>query len=165
MFSLMSVFLSQPFWFFFQFFFASSPWKSVTNYVIEWMRLNFDVFPGFQHNITLYSVTHFLETDRCLQDPFLKRIHKGNADDFAWLQGILLSCCAFNVFFIPLGYWVSVPSVLVVHLSYQGMAEWPVSWAILYLFTSFFFSPAPTNYLSPARSVCEIIIISVLHWS
>jgi hypothetical protein len=22
--------------------------KSVTNYVIEWMGLNFDVFPGFQ---------------------------------------------------------------------------------------------------------------------
>ena len=30
------------------FFLASSPWKSVTNYVIEWMRLNSDVFPGFQ---------------------------------------------------------------------------------------------------------------------
>ena len=29
-------------------FFAWSPWKSVTNYVIEWMGLNFDVFPGFQ---------------------------------------------------------------------------------------------------------------------
>ena len=29
-------------------FFASSPWKSVTNYVIEWTGLNFDVFPGFQ---------------------------------------------------------------------------------------------------------------------
>ena len=29
-------------------FFASSLWKSVTNYVIEWMGLNFDVFFGFQ---------------------------------------------------------------------------------------------------------------------
>ena len=29
-------------------FFAWSPWKSVTNYVVEWMGLNFDVFPGFQ---------------------------------------------------------------------------------------------------------------------
>ena len=28
--------------------FASSPWKSVTNYVIEWMVLNFDVFFAFQ---------------------------------------------------------------------------------------------------------------------
>ena len=37
--------------FFFQkkyFFFASSPWKLVTNYVLEWMGLNFDVFPSFQ---------------------------------------------------------------------------------------------------------------------
>ena len=24
------------------------PMRSVTNYVIEWMGLNFDVFPGFQ---------------------------------------------------------------------------------------------------------------------
>ena len=23
-------------------------WKSVRNYVIEWMGLNFDIFPGFQ---------------------------------------------------------------------------------------------------------------------
>ena len=29
-------------------FFAWSPWKSVTYYVIEWMGLNFDVFPCFQ---------------------------------------------------------------------------------------------------------------------
>ena len=28
--------------------FAWSPWKSVTNYMIEGMGLNFDVFPGFQ---------------------------------------------------------------------------------------------------------------------
>ena len=27
---------------------ASFPWKSVTNYLIEWMGLNFDGFPGFQ---------------------------------------------------------------------------------------------------------------------
>ena len=40
-----SVFLSRPFWIFF---FASSPWKSVTNFVIKWMGLNFDVFFGFQ---------------------------------------------------------------------------------------------------------------------
>jgi hypothetical protein len=32
----------------FEFFFAWSPWKSVTNYVIEWMGLNFDVFRDFQ---------------------------------------------------------------------------------------------------------------------
>ena len=37
-------FENQPFWIFF----AWSPWKSVTNYVIEWMGLNFDVFPSFQ---------------------------------------------------------------------------------------------------------------------
>ena len=49
-------FEKQPFWKIghFRFFFAKkkkiawSPWKSVTNYVIEWMGLNFDVFPGFQ---------------------------------------------------------------------------------------------------------------------
>ena len=37
-----SVFLSRPFWFFFsekKYFFASSPWKSVTNYVLERMGL------------------------------------------------------------------------------------------------------------------------------
>ena len=48
-----SVLLSRPFWnFSFQkkkrILFASSPWKSVTNYVIELMGLNFDVFFGFQ---------------------------------------------------------------------------------------------------------------------
>jgi hypothetical protein len=45
-------FLSRPFWI--HFFkkkkknFASSPWKLVTNYVIEWMGLSFDVFFRFQ---------------------------------------------------------------------------------------------------------------------
>ena len=45
------LFLSRPFWIFFskkKKIFAWSPWKFVTNYVIEWMGLNFDVFPGFQ---------------------------------------------------------------------------------------------------------------------
>ena len=49
-------FEKRPFWksaildFFFQKKknFAWFPWKFVTNYVIEWMGLNFDVFPGFQ---------------------------------------------------------------------------------------------------------------------
>ena len=27
---------------------SASPRRSVTNYVVEWMGLNFDVFPGFQ---------------------------------------------------------------------------------------------------------------------
>ena len=34
--------------------FAWSPWKSVTNYVIEWTGLNFDVFPCF-HQIPCYA--------------------------------------------------------------------------------------------------------------
>ena len=39
-------------------FFAWSPWKSITNYVIEWMGLNFDVSSKFlaMRNIVLYSV-------------------------------------------------------------------------------------------------------------
>ena len=43
MFLFFCVFLDRPFWIFF-----SAPWKSVTNFVIEWMGLNFNVFPGFQ---------------------------------------------------------------------------------------------------------------------
>ena len=35
-------------------FFAWFPWKSVTNYVMEWMGLNFDVLPGFQQ-ISCYA--------------------------------------------------------------------------------------------------------------
>ena len=30
------------------FFFASSPWKLVTNYVLEWMGLNFYYYDGLQ---------------------------------------------------------------------------------------------------------------------
>ena len=41
-----------PFWIFFSkkknFFFASSPWKLVTNYVLEWMGLNFYYNDGLQ---------------------------------------------------------------------------------------------------------------------
>ena len=36
------------FFFFFQKKIAWFPWKSVKNYVIEWIGLSFDVFPGFQ---------------------------------------------------------------------------------------------------------------------
>ena len=32
----------------FEFFFASSPWKLVTNYVLEWMGLNFYYYDGLQ---------------------------------------------------------------------------------------------------------------------
>ena len=32
-------------------FFASSPWKLVTNYVLEWMRLNFYYYDGLQPEI------------------------------------------------------------------------------------------------------------------
>ena len=47
------------------FFFAWSPWKSVTNYVIEWMGINFDVslvsskFLAMR-NIVLYSVGYYV---------------------------------------------------------------------------------------------------------
>ena len=33
-------------------FFASSPWKSVKTYMVEWMGLNFDDYSGFQPKIT-----------------------------------------------------------------------------------------------------------------
>ena len=34
-----------------KFFFASSPWKLVTNYVLEWMGLNFQYHDGLQPKI------------------------------------------------------------------------------------------------------------------
>ena len=34
------------------FFFASSPWKLVTNYVLEWMGLNFYYYDGLQPKIS-----------------------------------------------------------------------------------------------------------------
>ena len=45
-----SFFLSWPFWIFFlnKFFFASSQWKSVTNYELKWMGLNFYDYDGLQ---------------------------------------------------------------------------------------------------------------------
>ena len=36
----------------FDFFFAPSPWKFVTNYVLEWMGLNFHDYDGLQSKIT-----------------------------------------------------------------------------------------------------------------
>ena len=35
----------------FEFFFASSPWKLATNYVLEWMELNFQYYDGLQPKI------------------------------------------------------------------------------------------------------------------
>ena len=50
------LFLSRPFWFFFfkndNIFFASSPWKLVTNYVLEWMGVNFYDYDDLQPKIT-----------------------------------------------------------------------------------------------------------------
>ena len=42
------LFLSWPFWFFF----ASSTWKLVTNYVLEWMGLNFYDYDGIQPKLS-----------------------------------------------------------------------------------------------------------------
>ena len=48
------LFLSRPFWIFFlqrKKKFASYPWKSVKNYVLEWMGLNFQYHDGLQPKI------------------------------------------------------------------------------------------------------------------
>ena len=48
-----SVPLSRPFWFFFKKKkFVSSPWKSVTNFVVEWMELIFYDYDGLQPKTT-----------------------------------------------------------------------------------------------------------------
>ena len=47
-------FFESPFWIFFckkKIFFASSPWKLVPNYVLEWMGLNIQYYDGLQPKI------------------------------------------------------------------------------------------------------------------
>ena len=53
-----SVFWSRPFWFFFKKNkkFASSPWKSITNYLFEWMGLIF-YYDGLQPKVSMSVLT------------------------------------------------------------------------------------------------------------
>ena len=70
----------------FDFFFASSPWKLVTNYVLEWMEVNFYDYDNLQPKIT--PPRHFSRQCTYAETEFL--------DPF-WNSFVIISC-RFNNF-------------------------------------------------------------------
>ena len=72
-------------------FFASFPWKSVTNYVLEWMGLNFYYYDGLQPKISLGTIKEHKNLDNWVLWTFWEFICHFRAFYWLILDSILLS--------------------------------------------------------------------------